>query len=148
MGTICSSDRVAGPSLAPDTVLFETSASKPETIKRKEEDIIVLQFKSRPLGFVLTSARNGYQAFVTKTAPKQNPVVGHGRLKFAKLLKINERDVEYEPIEEITKEILRAITIPPMTLTFCAPDGLKPYEVPDDEVQKHITTEPGIGRTS
>jgi len=148
MGTICSSDRVKEPSMAADTVLFETSASKPETIVRKKEDIIVLQFKRRPLGFVLTSARNGYQAFVTKTAPKQNPVVDHGRLKFAKLLKINERDVEYEPIEEITKEILQAISIPPMTLTFCAPDGLRPYEVPDDDVQQHITTEPGIGRTS
>jgi len=148
MGIICCSDRVKEPYLATDIVLFETSASKPETIVRKEEDIIVLQFERRPLGFVLTSARNGYQAFVTKTAPKQNPVVDHGRLKFAKLLKINERYVEYQPIEEITEEILRAINIPPMTLTFCAPDGLRPYEVPDDDVQKHIITEPGIGRTS
>jgi len=139
---LCSGFRATTPSSSTDNILLQIGKHTP--IKRKEEDLIVLIFHKEPLGFVLTSAKSGCEAFVTHTAPRQNPVVNDGRLKFAKLLKVNERDVEYEPIAKIIKEILRAMEVPPMKLTFCAPDGLKHHEVPDDDAKQYLRTVPNI----
>jgi len=136
---ICTGLRETSQSLSGSHNIF-VDIPKHITRKRKEEDIIVLQFHKEPLGFALTSAKDGRQAFVTQTAPRQNPEVCHGRLKFAKLLKVNKRYVEYEPIAEIINEILRAMKVPPMKLTFCAPDGLKHYEVPDGDAQQYVST--------
>jgi len=140
--SLCSGFRATTPSSSTDNILLKIGKHTP--IKRKEEDLFVLIFHKEPLGFILTSARSGCEAFVTQTAPTQNPVVNDGRLKFAKLLKVNERDVEYERIADIVKVMWSAMKVPPMKLTFCAPDGLKHREVPDDDAKQYLGCVPNI----
>jgi len=128
--------RVSG-IIAEESGGFQTSK-----IDRDKDDLIVLSFNRRPLGLVFTSAEDGTQAYVTRTAPNQNPMVKNPRLSFSKLLRINDEDVEEETIDKITNKILCALTLPPLKLTFCAASGLQSHEVPDTAPKPELTTIP------
>jgi len=115
-------------------------------LKRRKEDLISLVFKSKPLGIALTSAHDGTQAYVTETEPDTNPVVKVRRLKYSKLLKVNDKDVEDDPINDIKEAIVEATKKLPMVLTFCVRNGLMRWEVPDQRKTQTKRSNIGMGR--
>jgi len=115
-------------------------------LKRRKDDLISLVFKSKPLGIALTSAKDGTQAYVTETEPNTNPVVRVRRLKYSKLLKVNNKDVEDYPINDIKEAIVEATKKLPMVLTFCVRNGLMRWEVPDQRKTQRKRSNIGMGR--
>lgn len=125
----------------PEPVGVPEPQDEPE-IKRKRDPkhVFEIKFKKRPLGVVLTSARNGKSAYVTQTAPWKNKAVKKKKLPHkSKLLKVNDLDVENDKIDKITQLILQDMRNPPLVLTFCHPKGLDPDEIPDPNPKEDFT---------
>ena len=105
-------------------------------IERDAKYIIDIKFTKPKLGIVLTSARDGSCAYVTKLDRKNKPLATGKLPENSKLLKVNGDYVEMLRIEEITKKIFKAVRTLPMTLTFCHPNALNSQEVPDTKPKK------------
>jgi len=109
--------------------------SKDEDLKLPERDqkyIFDIELKKLPLGIVITSAKDGTSAYVTKVHKKKNKSLRKGKLPLnSKLLKVNGTNIEKDGINKIIDSILKEVKHLPLTLTFCHPDGLRDYEIAD-----------------
>jgi len=122
---------------ATETHASSTTAPPPKR-ERDKKYLFDVKFKKRPLGIVLTSARNGRCAYVTQTSPKKQKKAKKIPIK-SKLLKVNDADIENEKIDAITQRILRDMRNPPLVLSFCKPEGLGEDEFPDPNPREDFT---------
>jgi len=111
----------------------EEIPSQAELVERDPKHIFTVKFKKKPLGIILTSARDGACAYVTDVDGKNKAVRKNNLPIGSKLLKVNEADVEMEQINDVTDLILDGLKNLPMSLTFCHPDGLNDDEIPDPD---------------
>lgn len=107
---------------------------------RKDEHLLSLTFKKRRLGIVFTSDIKGRGAYVTRLDPSKNKYLKKCKLPLnAKLLKVDDKTVEMQSIDDITKIIIEATNKLPFTLVFCKPDGLLREERPDPNPERDLT---------
>lgn len=150
MGNCCSrraEDSSGVSTKQSDSVRTSIEHSKDETVEigepfagdetstlheRDPKHIFDITFKKRPLGVHLTTDSNGKCAYVTQTNGKKNKAVDKNKLpKYSKLLKVNDINIELEEFDVILMLIVNKMKDPPLTLTFCHPDGLARDEFPD-----------------
>jgi len=103
------------------------------TYCKRDDYVFDITFQKRPLGIILTSAFDGSCAYVTDINRQNEAVKNHKLPLYSKLLKVNGNDVELWNIVTITDVIVELAEDPPLTLTFCHPEGLRYDEIPDPE---------------
>jgi len=118
----------------------EEAPSPPKSVQRDPGYIFTIQFKMAPLGFALTSARDGSCGYITEVYGEKNEAVKNNKLPLgSKLLKVNQTDVEWKSIDDITESIIEGIENLPVIMTFCNPDGLNNEEIPDPTPKDILT---------
>jgi len=119
---------------------FHDDSQKPhKTRVRDPKHVFDITFTTAPLGVKFTSSRSGKCIYVTDTDGEVNKAVKDDKLpKDAKLLRVNNIDVESQTINETVKLIRKLINSQPVTMSFCHPDGLDEDECQDPDPQVHI----------
>jgi len=116
----------------PDLTKEEGDAAVTKAPEREEKYIFDITFKQPHLGIVVNSGVDGYSAYVTDADTERNPMLKDVDLpKHSKVLKVNGDDVEMWTLQKMVDSIIKIKENPPLTITFCHPDGLGENEVPD-----------------
>lgn len=118
---------------------FVSTTGEPETksetksltpMERDPKWVFSIKFEKEPLGIILTSTDEGTCAYVTEINVSKNEALKNNKLPLkSKLLKLDDRDVEFDQFDDITDSVIEATF--PIVLTFCHPKGLNKHECPD-----------------